>query len=58
MENTSYVFLPDGVFYLVTTVWIFDVIILCENSTNQFNESNRIGHSKGGTVIMLHQLDH
>ena len=25
-------FLPDGVFYLETTGWIFDISLLCENS--------------------------
>ena len=27
-------FLPDGAFYLVTTGWIFDISLLCENATN------------------------
>ena len=31
--------LPDDeFFYLVTTGWIFDISLLCDNSINQFNQ--------------------
>ena len=32
-------FLPNGVFYLVTTGWIFYISLLCENSINQISIS-------------------
>ena len=34
-------FFPSGLcfFYLVTTGWIFDISLLCENLFNQFNQS-------------------
>ena len=28
-------FLPNGVFYLVTTGWIFDISLLCEHPINK-----------------------
>ena len=35
-EHVVRSFLPDGIFfYIVTTGWIFDIILLCENSINQ-----------------------
>ena len=44
MESTSFVFpLPDGVFCLVTTGWIFD-IRLCENSINQIKRRQVMRH--------------
>ena len=36
MESTSYVFsFRMVVFYVVSTGWIFDISLLCENSINQ-----------------------
>ena len=39
MESASYIFSfeGDGVFYLVTTGWIFAISLLCENSIIQPN---------------------
>ena len=40
MESTSHVIcFRTMFFYLVTTGWIFDISLLCENSINQINQS-------------------
>ena len=48
-------FFPSGwyFFYLVTTGWIFDISLLCENSINQSNQSRDTGiHMKVGDEQM------
>ena len=53
VESTSYVlsFRVMVLFYLVTTNWVFDFSLLCENSINQSNYSRRLLCRGVGPVI-------
>ena len=58
MESASYVLSFRMVlFYLVTTGWIFDISLLCENSINQINYQSIKGFIPKKQNIHKDQID-
>ena len=57
MESTSYVLSFRLLFfYLVTTGWLFDISLLCENSINQSIINQYVERNAAVKVLQLHQV--